>query len=96
MSVKQRIHKWYVEPLNAETNEILSKNQRFLSEEQIFDGVTCGDSKPHKLWGCDDYAFLAQLIKNRVRFGAEFQIWHQESNGSIRPWVFPPKKRKLA
>lgn len=93
MNGKQGCHRWFIEPLNALTNEILAKNQEFLSEEQVFDGVKCEDGKFHKLWGCRDYRFVSDFLKNRRFFGSVFKIWHQEGNGQIRVWVFPRKKK---
>jgi len=92
MSRKRGIQKWYIEPLDAHTNEILARNQKFLSDEEIFDGVRCADGKPHCLWGCRDYAFVARLSRSRVSLMAVFLVWHQEGNGKIRQWIFPRKK----
>lgn len=92
MSRKRGIQKWYIEPLDARTNEVLAKNQEFLSDEEIFDGVRCSDGKPHRLWGCRDYAFVARLMRSRIKLMAVFLTWHQEGNGQIRQWIFSRKK----
>ena len=92
MKRKRGIQKWYIEPLDARTNEILARNQEFLSDEEIFAGVRCADGKPHCLWGCRDYAFVARLMRSRVSLMAVFLTWHQEGSGQIRQWIFPRKK----
>ena len=94
MKRKHALQKWYIEPLDARTNEILARNQQFLSEEQILDGVWCSDGKSHRLWGCTDYAFVSRLIKSKAEMSAAFKVWHREGQGKIRPWDFPKKKGK--
>ncbi len=67
MSERQRIHKWYIEPLDKErANETLSKNQWFLSDDDNrFDEIVCSDGERHNLWGCPDYAFVSILEKRK-------------------------------
>ncbi len=94
MSGEPGTHKWYIEPDDTWTNEVLGKNQEFLSDDGIFDGVKCVDGKPHKLWRCKDYAFVAQLCKSRGQLKIKFKVWHQEGNGQIRLWGFVQKNRR--
>lgn len=98
MESKRGFHKFFIEAHSDNTNEILGKNQRFLSEDQLYDGVKCADGKPHQLWGCPNYSFVKKLVKNKDRFGVDFTVWHQEGGGIIKEWVFPkpelkPKKK---
>lgn len=86
------VHKWFIEPLDAKTNDVLARNQQFLCDEQIFDGALCSDGKPHRLWGCTDYAFVSKFDKSRAQLGISYKIWHQEAQGKIREWNFPEKK----
>lgn len=96
MSKKGRVYKWFIEPLNTHTNEIIARNQEFLSDEHVIDGVKCADGRFHRLWGCVNYDFVAKLYKSRTHLGAIFKIWHQEGHGKIRLWGFPQKKPKRA
>lgn len=94
MERKHESHKWFIEPLDAKTNEILAKNQEFLSEEQIIDGIHCADGKPHKLWGCQRFDFIAKMFKSKAQLATVFRVWHQEGNGQIRLWVFTSRRTK--
>ena len=94
MSTERIPHKWYIEPLNAFTNEVLAKNQEFLSDEHLFNGVQCIDGKQHKMWGCQDYGFVNTFLRSRVSLGCVFKIWHQGGNGQIRQWEFHVQKKK--
>ncbi len=87
-------HRWFIEPLDIRTNEILAKNQEFLCEAEVYHGVKCSDGRAHQFWGCTDYAFVSKLQKSRVSLGAVFVVWHQEGRGQIREWIFPKKKSK--
>ena len=87
-------HKWYIEPINAFTNEVVSRNQDFLCDEQMFDGVLCADGKSHKLWGCaHGFSDVDKFMKSRACMGTVFKVWHQEGNGPIRVWIFTGRKK---
>ena len=90
--MEKPVHKWFIEPLDSKTNEVLARNQQFLCEEQTLDGVWCSDGKTHKLWGCKDYGFVNKMRNSRVDLRLKFKVWHQQSQGQIREWVFPNKK----
>jgi hypothetical protein len=84
-----RLQRWYIEALDkGRTNEILAKNQDFICEEYLADDTKCNDGKPHQLWVCPDYAFVARFARKRVDWGTKFRIWHQEGNGKIHPHDF--------
>lgn len=84
-------HKWFIEPLDAKTNEILAKSQPHISEDQTLDGVWFGDGRQHHVWVCKDRAFVDRLDKSKEDLQAVYLIWHQEDNGKIREWTFPKK-----
>lgn len=89
---KRGLHHWFVEPQNPQTNEVLMKNQEFLSEEQIFEGVKCEDGQRHSMVECKDYAFISSLLRLKKQLDLKFQIWHRDGRGKIRVWDFPKKK----
>ena len=93
MSPEKVSHTWFIEPLSSFTNEVLAKNQEFLSDEYIVNGILCEDGKRHKLWRCVDYTFVSAFLKSRS-MGCVFSIWHQGGKGQIRQWEFHAKKRK--
>lgn len=95
MTDKMVFHSWFVEPLDAYTNEVLAKNQEFLSEEAVFHDVNCEDGKTHRLWGCKGYSFVNNLRNSRRALRLRFKVWHQQGHGQIREWVFPQRKPKL-
>ena len=68
-------HKWYIEPLDIWTNEVLGKNQEFLCDEGIVDGARCSDGKRHQFWACKNHAFVGKFEKKAVRLKLKFKIW---------------------
>ena len=77
------IHYWFAQPLDDWTNEVLSKNQRFLSEEAMSErsrGI------PYNMWACERYEFVRELINNRVRMNLRFKVWHKFGNGVLSRW----------
>jgi hypothetical protein len=88
------VTKWFIEPLNAQTNEVISKSQQFLSEEKMLNGVTCEDEEKHQLWEVNDYAFVTKLCCCRRQFGLSFNVWNQTGTGKIRLWTFHLRKKK--
>ena len=88
----QVLHNWYVEPLDAHTNEVLAKNQEFLSEEPVLHDVRCGDGKTHRLYVCKNYSNVNELRNSRMELRLKFTVWHQQGQGQIREWIFPKKR----
>jgi hypothetical protein len=86
---------WYIEPLDAHTNEVIS---RMIEEENIsFDTKLCEDSENKKrkrnLWKCD-HSFVARCKRDKVSLRLNFNMFNQEKNGSpIRQWLFEQRKR---
>lgn len=91
---RPKIHRWFIEPRNAYTNEVLARSQEFLSDEQVMNGVACADGQKHKMWACNDYAFVASFTQCKIFPPLVFRVWHQEGNGQIRLWDFPKKKTR--
>ncbi len=80
------IHYWYVESLDDWTNEVLGKNQDFISDDQLFDGTKCSDGQAHRMWGYNDFDPVRKFIKSRAQAGIKFNVWHQFGNGVIMRW----------
>ncbi len=83
-------HRFFVEGFGKHTNTVLGENQRYLSEDVLYDGVKCSDGRPHRLWECTNYNFIKKLMKNKINWGVVFVVWEQIGTGMITEW-HPPK-----
>jgi len=80
---------WYVEPLNAHTNEVIGKN---LDPNENCEDLLCSDGKRRDLWRCH-YQFVARIQKSKASMRLDFQVFNQEGrHGQIRTWI--SRKRK--
>ncbi len=77
---------WYLCPKDDHTNEVFARS---LPEEDSIQSQLCSDRKKRSLWRCD-YQFV-----NRIKGSAtlRYEVFVQEGNGQIRPWIIPPKKK---
>ncbi|NQV88526.1 MAG: hypothetical protein HQ402_03160 [Parcubacteria group bacterium] len=86
---KKAICYWYVEPLNAHTNEVIGKN---LDPNEDCENLLCADGEHRNLWRCA-YPFVARIQKSKASLKLIFKVFNQEgSHGRIRPWI--SRKRK--
>jgi hypothetical protein len=96
MSERERVSFWYVEPLNKEANEYVSKNLEDLSDEMFCHQILCSDGKPHDLIRCPNYQFIDILQKKRKDWQMLFQLWYQHNSGKIYPLNFIGGKTVVA
>ena len=81
---RARQYTWFVEPRNAFTNEVISRE---LPEENYFSCIQC-DGSERNLWGCD-YPYIRNLIASKVSFPLlDFNVFNREGSGRIRQWRF--------
>lgn len=87
---RNRTYTWFVEPIGSEGNVILARE---LSEE---DAIECNgnDNRRHLVWRCD-WPFVKRVLKSRRSFGVTVNVWVQEGNGAIRPFVTDKPSKKL-
>ena len=81
----KRDYSWYVEPLDAHTNEWVGK---YLWEESAGNSlVLCFDGIRRDLWRCDR-DFVTKLKNSRHQLHFKFRIFVQEGRGPIRlSWI---------
>jgi hypothetical protein len=78
---RERDYRWYVEPLDSETNKVIAEGKW---DDSILEGVTCADGSRRNLWLCDR-EFIAKLKRSKKALNLKFTIYVQEGrNGSIR------------
>jgi len=82
-------YRWFVEPLDSHTNEIIAKE---VGEENLMKDAPCANNKKN-LWQCD-YSIVAYLMRSCQKLQAKFRIFVQEGNGTIREWNLANKEQK--
>lgn len=77
---------WYIEPLNAKTNEVISDYQKNVSMDgaATIEPALCGDGKTHNLWECS-YKAISMFFKSKQTFQLEFNVFNKQGAGQIRP-----------
>lgn len=88
--MKERSYRWYVEPLDSHTNEVIGRYDRFHDEIFCLFGVICDDGKKHDLWECESRSTLTKIENSKRELNLHFSIWVQEGrHGVIRRWTVP-------
>ncbi len=82
-------HNWFVEPLDAYTNEVISKE---ITEENFQKEMICSDGKKRNLWQCSGL-FVSLLKRNEQQNNLKFKIFVQQGKGKIREANFLKRKR---
>ena len=81
--MKQREYTWFVEPLDAHTNKVVSGD---LPVENA-GAYLCVDGQHYNLWRCSSPKVQA-LWRSRETLGLKLKIWVKEGNGVIREKTF--------
>ncbi|MEK7653275.1 MAG: hypothetical protein AAB358_02245 [Patescibacteria group bacterium] len=89
MGERTREYAWYLEALDADSNEIIAKN---LGDDQSCGEYTCADLQRRQLFRCDS-KFVAKIRMSRAKFNLHFKVFVQEGRGPIRLWPFQKKDR---
>jgi hypothetical protein len=86
-----REYKWYIEPLNSQTNSSVSTQ---LPAEN-FCQPACKDGQSHNLWQCS-FQLARSFWESRENSGLHLKIYIQEKNGKIRSadFLFRRKKKR--
>jgi hypothetical protein len=91
--MKKREYKWFIEPLDAKTNQVLAEE---LPESNAGRHIICADGKPHNLWGCSS-GFLSSFIRNKRPLDLKFKAYARAGEGKIREcnrWYQHKKRRR--
>lgn len=78
---KERDYRWYVEPLDDDTNKVVGRKKW---EDSMLEGVRCSDGLRRNLWLCDRDLINA-LNKSKSSLNLRFRVYVQEGDGEIRP-----------
>jgi hypothetical protein len=81
---KNRLYHWLVEPLDAHTNEVFSRE---LPAEDALREVRDSKNVPRNLWRVSRM-LLGIFRKSRKDLNLKFRIYSQEGNGQIRFYPF--------
>lgn len=81
---RERVYRWYVEPLNAETNAVVAEmagdpDENFIEEQDVE-----GQNLPVPLWRVT-FKQMSALRSSRKKLKLRFNCYSQEGNGKIEP-----------
>ncbi|MFC1594980.1 hypothetical protein ACFL3E_00950 [Patescibacteria group bacterium] len=85
-----RNYRWYIEPFDSHTNEVISKE---LPEETFLRDFPDEHGKTHNVWPCN-HQFVALMQRNQKQQSLMFRIFNSEGGGKMRKVTFPFSKRK--
>ena len=98
--------RWFVEPLDAHTNEIFGKELD--PDRDASRGLTTSDGKHHNLYEAD-WDIVNRFVKSKHQINLQFRIFSKEGGGQVRQapeflfmrrkWTgpaVPPKKKASA
>ncbi len=80
---------WYIEPLDAYTNEVIAKNLLALSQLDENVALFDQDGKEHSVFQVESHMFITRLYKDRFKLGLRFNVYQRRNSDSpIRIWKF--------
>lgn len=92
---QQKEYQWFVEPLDAATNEAIYSGLRALNSSAADEmrRIIDADGCDHKTWEIN-YNFVSFLEKSAQTRTLRFQIFNRPGeNAKARPWPFPRRKK---
>ncbi|HZJ41988.1 MAG TPA: hypothetical protein VFD51_03160 [Patescibacteria group bacterium] len=86
---------WFIEPVNAHTNEVIAKNLAALNQVDENFALTDVNGVEHSVFQIESHAFITRLYKDRQKFALKFNVFYRQGNNSLlRPWNFEENKKK--
>lgn len=86
---------WFVEPLDANTNEIIAKFLANLNQVDENHALTDSSGAERSVFQVSNYALVARLYKDRFKFSLKFKVYTRQGRYSLlRPWFFDEPKYK--
>lgn len=80
---------WFIEPLDAQTNEVISRELPVENADRI---TFTREGRTHTLWQCP-FNLVSRLDKSRGSLKLRFQVYNRFGlNGRIRKCPFLPKR----
>ena len=92
-----RIYTWYVEPLDARTNEVIAKGLSQDTDESPKTHARLEDGRYHDLWKLP-FSVVAFLSRSKGSLGLSFNVCNRAGQGKIRkvPLIIPFRRKKPA
>jgi hypothetical protein len=96
VNVKQTTN-WFVEPLDAHTNQIISENLAKTGDGYSYSlEMTDNKGKAHDVFQIYKYPFINRLVKDRLKFDLKFNLYYRMGVVSpIKPWKLAEKPKKI-
>lgn len=79
---RKRNYTWYVQPLDAFTNQAIVND--FLQDAEEFQTRVCCEDGIYRDFYQLHYDILSRIIQSRVSLGLKFNVYVQEGRGQIR------------
>lgn len=86
---------WFVEPLDANTNEIIVRSLASLN--QVYENYALSDEEgiERSVFQLDKYSFVSRLYADRRKFSLKFKVYTRRGKHSpLSPWLFDEPNRK--
>lgn len=86
MNTKRRRNcAWFVEPLDAETNRVISG---YVEDAEEHPQIVCADGIRRDMWECPHY-FIGKLSHSIQSLGLRFKVFRRQGlHGKIHEWKF--------
>ncbi|MGE5425581.1 MAG: hypothetical protein ACM3PZ_00660 [Bacillota bacterium] len=86
---------WYVQPLDAVTNEVIAKHLALTSDVSETISIEVDGKKIHDLYLLPGYSVLNRLYQFKASMGLKFKAYRQVGpKGRAKLWKFGEKKKK--
>ncbi|HZJ41088.1 MAG TPA: hypothetical protein VFD16_02395 [Candidatus Saccharimonadales bacterium] len=93
---KESTTNWFVEPEDANTNEIIARNLRAINQVEESVALKDANDNDRAVYQVNNYSFITQLYKDSGKFQLHFKVFYRSGkNGSLRLWELGEKKKSL-
>lgn len=83
---------WFVEPLSAHTNEVISKSLISTGDLIEHSKIVDNNGVSHSVYQLPSYSFITRLYKDRAKFNLEFKVYSRQGKyGQIKLWTLGRK-----
>lgn len=88
--MKNKEYRWYVEPLDAHTNEVVARE---VGAERLHLGLPDEDGIPRNVWECQ-WPLVNILRRSRKQLNLQFLVFVREGQGKMRSAGFLGKRKR--
>jgi hypothetical protein len=89
METKKKITYWFVEPLDAFTNEAIAKFLAESSDVSTTIALKLKDGRVCSAFQLPNYSLVSKLYASKSKFGFKFRIYRRQgSYGQVVEWKF--------